>query len=410
MSHRKFEHPRCGSLGFLPKKRTKHHHGKIKAFPKDDRSKPVHLTAFMGYKAGMTHILRDVDRVGSKLHKKETVEAVTIIETPPIVIVGCVGYIDTPRGPRAFRSIFAPHMSDECKRRFYKHWRKSAKSAFTKYSKRWESEDQMKEIERDFRKIEKFCSSIRVICHTQVAILKKRQKKAHIFEVQVNGGSMEDKVKWIRQHFEHKIPVTQVFEENETIDLCGVTKGHGFKGVVSRWGVTKLPRKTHKGLRKVACIGAWHPSRVAFTVARAGQKGYHHRTEINKKIYRIGKSTQRIDTKNREKEGEGESTAIGNGSTQYDPVAKDITPMGGFPHYGVVNQDFIMIKGCCVGLRKRAITMRKALQLPTKRAALEKISLKFIDTSSKFGHGRFQTKKEKATFMGPMKAKTVVTE
>jgi ribosomal protein L3 len=46
-----------------------------------------------------------------------------------------------------------------------------------------------------------------------------------------------------------------------------------------------LPRKTHKGLRKVACVGAWHPSRIQFTVARAGQKGYHHRTEINKKIY-----------------------------------------------------------------------------------------------------------------------------
>lgn len=49
-----------------------------------------------------------------------------------------------------------------------------------------------------------------------------------------------------------------------------------------------MPRKTHKGLRKIACIGAWHPSRVSFTVARAGQKGYHHRTEMNKKIYRIG--------------------------------------------------------------------------------------------------------------------------
>lgn len=61
-----------------------------------------------------------------------------------------------------------------------------------------------------------------------------------------------------------------------------------FTGVTSRWHTKKLPRKTHKGLRKVACIGAWHPSRVQFTVARAGQKGYHHRTEINKKIYRIG--------------------------------------------------------------------------------------------------------------------------
>lgn len=61
-----------------------------------------------------------------------------------------------------------------------------------------------------------------------------------------------------------------------------------FTGVTSRWHTKKLPRKTHKGLRKVACIGAWHPSRVSFTVARAGQKGYHHRTEMNKKIYRIG--------------------------------------------------------------------------------------------------------------------------
>ncbi len=61
-----------------------------------------------------------------------------------------------------------------------------------------------------------------------------------------------------------------------------------FTGVTSRWHTKKLPRKTHKGLRKVACIGAWHPARVGFSVARAGQKGYHHRTEINKKIYRIG--------------------------------------------------------------------------------------------------------------------------
>jgi large subunit ribosomal protein L3e len=38
-----------------------------------------------------------------------------------------------------------------------------------------------------------------------------------------------------------------------------------------------------------------------------------------------------------------------------------------------------------------------------KRVALEKIELKFIDTSSKFGHGRFQTPTDKAQFMGPTK-------
>merc|ERR1712198_517117 len=98
MSHRKFEAPRHGSKGFLPKKRSKRHKGKCKAFPKDDASKPVHLTAFMGYKAGMTHIVREMDRPGSKVNKKEVVEAVTILETPPMMCIGVVGYIETPRG------------------------------------------------------------------------------------------------------------------------------------------------------------------------------------------------------------------------------------------------------------------------------------------------------------------------
>jgi large subunit ribosomal protein L3e len=60
--------------------------------------------------------------VFAEVHKKEVVEAVTILETPPIVIVGVVGYIDTPRGPRTLKTIFAEHLSDECKRRFYKNW------------------------------------------------------------------------------------------------------------------------------------------------------------------------------------------------------------------------------------------------------------------------------------------------
>jgi len=63
-SHRTCSAPRHGSLGFLPRKRSPHR-GKAKSFPKDDPTKPVHLTAFLGYKAGMTHIVREVDRPGS---------------------------------------------------------------------------------------------------------------------------------------------------------------------------------------------------------------------------------------------------------------------------------------------------------------------------------------------------------
>lgn len=40
----------------------------------------VHLTAFAGYKAGITNIVRDLDRSGSKMHKKEVVEAIIEVQ------------------------------------------------------------------------------------------------------------------------------------------------------------------------------------------------------------------------------------------------------------------------------------------------------------------------------------------
>jgi len=62
-----------------------------------------------------------------------------------------------------------------------------------------------------------------------------------------------------------------------------------------------------------------------------------------------------------------------------------------------------MIKGCTVGVRKRVLTLRKTLLAQTSRNALEQVQLKFIDTSSKFGHGRFQTSDEKSKFLGRRK-------
>merc|ERR1712039_1129029 len=92
--------------------------------------------------------------------------------------------------------------------------------------------------------------------------------------------------------------------------------------------------------------------------------GYGHRTEINKKIYRIGKN----------------------------------------------KEDCPMLRGTIMGPRKRVITVRKSLLPQVSRRALEKIDLKFIDTSSKFGHGRFQTSEEKAKFFGGVVTKKAKKE
>jgi large subunit ribosomal protein L3e len=99
MSDRKFEHPRHGSLGFLSRKRANRSRGKVKTFPRDDPSQAPHLMSFLGYKTGMTHIVHEVEKPGSKL-------------------------------------------SDDVKRRFYKNWYKLKKKAFSKYSKRDETEKQ----------------------------------------------------------------------------------------------------------------------------------------------------------------------------------------------------------------------------------------------------------------------------
>ena len=220
-------------------------------------------------------------------------------------------------------------------RRFYKNWYKSKKKAFTKYAKKYS--DGKKAIEAELAALKKHCCVIRVLAHTQVKKLGFGVKKAHLMEVQVgggcgqarggakrgsagahcgghgstgvvlglmaaapadrdrgllfpfmslqvNGGTVAQKVDFAYSMFEKQVSVDAVFQPNEMIDTIAITKGHGVQGVVQRWGVTRLPRKTHRGLRKVACIGAWHPARVKWTVARAGQQGFHHRTEINKKV------------------------------------------------------------------------------------------------------------------------------
>merc|ERR1712184_48925 len=221
---------------------------------------------------------------------------------------------------------------------------------------KWGDDLGKKEIEKDLNQIKKYCSVVRLIAHTQQKILRRRQKKAHIMEIQINGGAIAEKVDYCRDLFEKKVPIQDVFSKNEMIDMIGVTKGKGFKGVTSRWNCKKLPRKTHKGLRKVACIGAWHPSRIQFTVARAGQKGYHHRTEINKKIYDIRDGFHTKDGK----------LIKNNASTEYDTTDKCINPMGGFPHYGMVKQDFVMIKGCCIGPKKRVFDLAQVSPGPHK--------------------------------------------
>lgn len=189
-----------------------------------------------------------------------------------------------------------------------------------RYAKSYE--DGGKAVQDKLASLKEHAKAIRVIVHTQPAKVNLGAHKCHMMEVQVNGGSVADKVDFayglfekevsmllhvlwlvsflqyvaldsrsqlsrvVLHHVFHALQVTvdSVVQQNDMIDTIAITKGRGTQGVITRWGITRLPRKTHRGLRKVACIGAWHPARVSWSVARSGQHGFHHRTEINKKV------------------------------------------------------------------------------------------------------------------------------
>ena len=114
------------------------------------------------------------------MHKREVVEAVTVLETPPMVVVGVVGYVETPRGLRSLTTVWAEHLSDEVKRRFYKNWYRSKKKAFTKYAKKHAESGPKSTIARELERISKYCTVVRVLAHTQSESLSFPLSTLHI--------------------------------------------------------------------------------------------------------------------------------------------------------------------------------------------------------------------------------------
>lgn len=376
MAHRKFAEPRRGNLGYLPKKRCTRGRGRCKTFPQDKLQGKPHLTAFLGYKAGSTHVMRLMDHRGSTLHNQQAIDTATILDTPPMVCCGIVGYARTPAGLRPVSTVWAAHLSESARRRFYKNWYNSKKAAFRNYEKKAASEDF---IRGQVQRMRETCVAIRIIAHSQPDKTPLGKKKAEIMEIQVNGGAnVSEKVDFAYSLLENEIPISNVFTAGEQVDTISITHGRGFEGVTTRWGTTRLPRKTRRGNRKVACIGAWHPANVHYTVARAGQMGYFHRVETNKQIFLMDTAANPSCC-----------------TTEFDRTTKGVNPMGGFCNYGRIRGDFIMIKGSCPGTKARPVVLRKAL-IPKRN--VPPAGIQWICTASKQGHGIFETAEEKKKF------------
>jgi len=319
MGHRKKHAPRHGSLAYLPRKRAAISKGRVRHWL--DTSESVTFLGFAGFKAGMTHITYIEDQKNSPYFGKELMKPVTVIEVPPLILIGIRVYNEDEYGKYIVGDIFSTELNSYLSR-------KITLPNFETYDFEATKEKLSKALNHT--------SQIRGIFQTQPHLTSLPRKKPDIIEIQVNSiGTPMDEFNYALDFLGKEIRARDILLEGELVDVLAVTKGKGFQGPVKRYGVRILTRKNNKIQRAVACIGPWHPARVLYTVPRPGQLGFHQRTEYHKRIMVIGENEE------------------------------EINPKGGFVRYGKVNGDYLLILGSLPGPKNRLIRIRKTIRPDT---------------------------------------------
>ncbi len=335
MGHRKRHAPRHGSLAFLPRKRAAQIKGRVRHWL--DSSDEINFLGFAGFKAGMTHITYIEDQRDSPYFGKELMKPVSVIEVPPLILIGVRVYNKDEYG----RFIVGELYTNE----------------FNKFILRkinipnLENQDS-ENIKKEILKKLNSKSEIRGVFQTQPYKTSLPRKKPNIIEIKINSIKQPKKeFEFAYNNLGKEIRARDVLKDGELIDVIAVTKGKGFQGPVKRFGVKILTRKNSKIRRAVACIGPWHPARVLYTVPRPGQLGFHQRTEYHKRVMLIGENEE------------------------------EINPKGGFIKYGKIKGDYILILGSIPGPKKRLIRIRKTIR-PVRSFITSTPEITFISRES----------------------------
>jgi large subunit ribosomal protein L3 len=301
----KAHNPRRGSMQFWPRKRSRHSLVRVRSWAQEGKVKPL---GFIGYKAGMTH-LQVTDNRPKALTKGETVMiASTIVDCPPMNVVGVCFYKNYPRGTKKFTSVLAEKPVKELAKKIQLPKKTSKKI------------DDVKEFD-----------DLKLLVHSNPKFAKIGTKKPKIIEIAV-GGSNEEKLNYAKEVLGKEIKIQDVFENGNSLDVHGVTKGKGFQGTVKRYGVPIKQHKGEKNKRGIGNLGAWTPKRVQFQVAQPGKMGYHLRTEYNVQVIKVGEE------------------------------GKELVPKGGLRNYGSLNNSYLLLKGSVVGPKRRAVMLVSSIR------------------------------------------------
>ncbi|MDE1874097.1 MAG: 50S ribosomal protein L3 [Candidatus Micrarchaeota archaeon] len=320
MSHR-------GSLEFWPHRRAQRLLPRVRNWP--DSKEPAALS-LLAFKAGMTHI-GIMDDSLSPTKGQEIMRAATVVVLPKIFVYGIRFYGKKYLYKQPIDEIYdAP----------------TAQKVGIKKTKTKGVEDAKKSI--------KEYSDLTMLAFADPESLKIGIKKQLRFEVPIGGADVQSKLAFAEKMLGKEIKLAETIANGDFIDVTAVSKGKGWEGPIHRFGAARQYHKATGKIRHISPLGAFSPPKVLFSVPQAGHLGFNYRTELNKRVLKVGTSQD----------------------------AATVTPNGGFLKFGIVNGDYLLIDGSIPGPAKRLIRIRKALR-SSKKAAAPKIT--YVSLESKQG-------------------------
>jgi large subunit ribosomal protein L3 len=319
--------PHRGSMQYWPRSRASGMTARVRTWVPGTEAK---LLGFAGYKVGMTHVIAVDNRQTTLTKGEEIVMPATVIECPPLKVVGIRTYKLTPNGPQPASQILLPKPDATLAR------------VFPLPKKQKHTADSLKP---------EGVTDVRVLVQTMPKESGFGKKTPEFFELAIGGASPAQKLEHAKALLGKDVKASDVFKPGQQLDAHGITKGHGFQGPVQRFGIMIRSHKSEKTKRGPGAIGPWRGPRM-WKSPHAGQMGFHQRLELNKQILKVGDNPS------------------------------EVNPLGGWLHYGLVKSQYLLLKGSLMGPPKRLITLTPASR-PNKHWAKDAPALVMISQASK---------------------------
>ena len=252
----------------------------------------------------------------------------TVIECPPLKVLSVKFYQNSHDGLKLLSEISSDNPDKELGRKINMPKNQKAKEP---------NHDEVNEV--------------RLLVHTQPKLTGIGKKKPELLEISVGGRDIKEKINYVKSLLGKEIKLSEIFKEGQEVDVHAVTKGKGFQGTVKRFGVKIRQHKSEKTKRGAGSLGPWTPKRVSYQSAQPGKMGYHTRTEYNKLFVKIGNNPS------------------------------EINPKGGFNHYGLIKNDYVLLKGSVPGAIKRPIEITEPVR--SNKKAPQPLQITYISLESK---------------------------